>query len=45
MLFFGIIIGPGIYIFTIAGMSKRIFQEIEKEPGAVTEKVTEDEAE
>lgn len=36
MLFFGIIIGPGFIIFTIAAFSKRIFQEIEKEPGAVT---------
>lgn len=36
LLFFGIIIGPGFIIFTIAAFSKRIFQEIEKEPGAVT---------
>lgn len=31
LLFFGIIIGPGFIIFTIAAFSKRIFQEIEKE--------------
>lgn len=36
LLFFGIIIGPGFIIFTVAAFSKRIFQEIEKEPGAVT---------
>ncbi len=35
MLFFGILIGPGFVIFTIAAFSKRIFQQIEKEPGAV----------
>ena len=38
MLFFGIIIGPAFFIFTIASVSKRIFQEIEKEPGAVIKK-------
>lgn len=38
MLFFGIILGPGFMIFTIAAFSKRIFQEIEKEPGAVINK-------
>lgn len=31
MLFFGIIIGPAFAIFTIAAISKRIFQKIEKE--------------
>lgn len=36
LLFFGILIGPGFVIFTIAAFSKRIFQQIEKEPGAVT---------
>ena len=36
MLFFGILVGPAFFIFTIAAFSKRIFQEIEKEPGAVT---------
>lgn len=36
MLFFGIIAGPGFMIFTAAAFSKRIFQKIEKEPGAVT---------
>lgn len=35
MLLFGILIGPGFVIFTIAAFSKRIFQQIEKEPGAV----------
>ena len=36
MLFFGIILGPGFMIFTIAAFSKRIFQKIEKEPGSTT---------
>ena len=36
--YFGIAVGPAIMIFTIAGISKRIFQEIEKEPGAVIKK-------
>lgn len=35
MLILGIFIGPGFMIFTIAAFSKRIFQEIEKEPGSV----------
>ena len=35
MIFFGIIIGPAFFIFTVASFSKRIFQQIEKEPGAV----------
>ena len=35
MMFFGILIGPGFVIFTIAAFSKRVFQQIEKEPGAV----------
>ncbi len=35
MLFFGIILGPGFIIFTIASFSKRVFQLIEKEPGSV----------
>ena len=34
MLFFGIAVGPAMMIFTIAGVSKRIFQEIEKEEKA-----------
>lgn len=34
MLFFGIAVGPAMMIFTIAGVSKRIFQEIEKENNA-----------
>ncbi len=38
MLFFGLIFGPGFMIFTIAAFSKRVFQQIEKEPGAVTNK-------
>ena len=38
MLFFGLIFGPGFMIFTVAAFSKRVFQEIEKEPGAVTDK-------
>ena len=36
MLFFGILLGPGFMIFTIAAFSKRIFQKIEKEPGSTT---------
>ncbi len=35
MMFFAIILGPGFMIFTIASFSKRIFQQIEKEPGSV----------
>lgn len=38
MIFLGMIFGPGFIILTIAGFSKRIFQEIEKEPGAVIQK-------
>lgn len=38
MLFFGILIGPAFIIFTVAAFSKRIFQQIEKEPGSVIEK-------
>lgn len=34
MLFFAILLGPGFMIFTIASFSKRIFQQIEKEPGS-----------
>lgn len=41
MLFFGILIGPAFVIFTIASFSKRIFQQIEKEPGAVIKKSSE----
>ncbi len=36
LLFFGIILGPGFAVFTIASFSKRIFQLIEKEPGSIT---------
>lgn len=43
MIFFGIIIGPAFVIFTIASFSKRIFQEIEKEPGSVIKKSSEPE--
>lgn len=42
LLFFGFILGPGFVIFTIAAFSKRIFQVIEKEPGAVTKTEEED---
>lgn len=35
MLFFAILMGPGFMIFTTASFSKRIFQQIEKEPGSV----------
>ena len=34
-LFIGFFIGPACLIYTIAGMSLRIFQIIEKKPGAV----------
>ena len=43
MLFFAIIIGPGFIIFTVASFSKRVFQQIEKEPGSVTEKADDEE--
>ena len=42
-LFFAIIIGPGFIIFTVASFSKRVFQQIEKEPGSVTEKADDEE--
>ena len=35
MLFFAIIIGPGFIIFTVASFSKRVFQQIEKEPDSI----------
>lgn len=41
MLFFGIIVGPGFMIFTIAAFSKRIFQVIEKQPGSVSNRENE----
>ena len=34
-LFAGILIGPGCIVFTIAGISKRIFQNIEKNGGVI----------
>lgn len=37
-LFIGFFIGPACMIYTIAGMSLRIFQMIEKEPGTVRDK-------
>lgn len=43
MIFLGMIFGPGFIILTIAGFSKRIFQEIEKEPGAVIQKESNEE--
>ena len=42
MIYFGILIGPAFIIFTIAAFGKRIFQKIEKEPGAVREKESAD---
>lgn len=38
MLFVGFLVGPAVALYTIAGISKRIFQEIEKEPGTVIKK-------
>lgn len=35
LLCFGLLFGVSFAIFTVAAFSKRIFQEIEKEPGAV----------
>ena len=35
-LFFGILIGPAAMIYTISGFARYFFQEIEKEPGAVS---------
>lgn len=34
MLFFAILLGPGFMIFTVASFSKKIFHDIEKEPGS-----------
>lgn len=45
LLLFGVLIGPGFVIFTIAAFSKRIFQQIEKEPGAVVKKEAAEEQE
>lgn len=42
MLFFGILVGPGFMIFTIAAFSKRVFQVIEKEPGSVIKRESEE---
>jgi len=42
-LFFGILIGPACIMLTISGFASRFFKEIEKEPGAVQEKVEEQE--
>lgn len=42
-VFIGFFIGPACMIYTIAGMSLRIFQIIEKEPGAVVEKQSQSE--
>ncbi len=36
-LFIGFFIGPACIIFTISGVALRIFQIIEKQPGAVVE--------
>ena len=41
-IYFGILIGPAFIIFTVAAFGKRIFQKIEKEPGAVREKESAD---
>ncbi|MGN0432303.1 MAG: YesL family protein [Lachnospiraceae bacterium] len=35
LMFLGFLFGPAVMIFTVAIYSKRIFKEIEKEPGAV----------
>ena len=43
MMFFGILIGPACIMLTISGFAMFFFREIEKEPGAVVEKNTEDE--
>lgn len=43
MMFFGILIGPACIMLTISGFAIFFFREIEKEPGAVVEKNTEDE--
>lgn len=35
LMAFGFFFGPAFMMFTVAAFSKRIFQEIEKEPGAI----------
>ncbi len=35
LMCFGSLFGVSFAVFTVAAFSKRIFQEIEKEPGAV----------
>lgn len=37
LMAFGFFFGPAFMMFTVAAFSKRIFQELEKEPGAVRE--------
>jgi hypothetical protein len=37
-MFIGALIGPGTIALTIASFAIRFFREIEKEPGAVTNK-------
>ncbi len=37
-VFIGFLVGPACIIFTVSGYARRFFREIEKEPGAVTEK-------
>jgi len=35
-IFIGVLVGPACIMFTISGIAKHIFREIEKEPGAVS---------
>ena len=35
LMAFGFFLGPALMMFTVGAFSKRIFQEIEKEPGAI----------
>lgn len=35
-LFIGLLIGPACMIFTVSGIAKNIFKQLEKEPGAVS---------
>ncbi len=37
LMFIGLLIGPGLIMFTVSSFAIRFFREIEKEPGAVSE--------
>jgi hypothetical protein len=40
-MFIGVLVGPGTIALTVSAFAMRFFREIEKEPGAVDRKETE----